>query len=281
MPATYRYVYSSFWEDDLIQGITPEDKYFYLYAITNPHTNQCGIYTITRRTMAFETGYNQETIDKLLKRFADFKRIYYNTESSELFVVNWLKYNGTKSPKIADRITTELQKVKTLTYKKSAISICLILGYPIDTVSLGYTDLVTNIDKDIDIELDIDKEDIDRVSIGYQELAKENTKESTGVFALPEWIKKELWDSFLEVRKKLKAPPTDKAIELLVKELEKLRQGGDDPNEVLNQSIMRGWRGVFPLKRIQGNTHRGNEHGTDKGYSEPQATIEELQRSIR
>ena len=46
MPAVYRYVYSTFWEDPFVQGITPEDKYFYLYLITNPHTNQCGMNTV-------------------------------------------------------------------------------------------------------------------------------------------------------------------------------------------------------------------------------------------
>lgn len=172
MPVTYRYVYTNFWEDPFIQDISPEDKYFYLYVITNPHTNQCGIYEITPKTMAFETGYNNDTIHKLLKRFAEYKRVFYNEECSELFIVKWLKYNGTKSPKIADRLNEELVKVKTLEFKNSAIKLCLELGYPIDTLSIGYQEVDINKteakrygidtlsigDRDVNIDIDIDKD---------------------------------------------------------------------------------------------------------------------------
>jgi phage replication O-like protein O len=75
-------------------------------------------------------------------------------------------------------------------------------------------------------------------------------------YSVPDFIKKEIWEAFEETRKKLRAPMTDTARNLIVKDLERIRgETGDDPNEVLNQSIMRGWRGVFQLK------NRGNENG--------------------
>jgi len=77
-------------------------------------------------------------------------------------------------------------------------------------------------------------------------------------FILPIWIDKDTWEAFLEMRKKKRAIPTERAKQLLVKELEKLRGEGNDPNEVLNQSIMRNYTGVFPLKGGQGEAHRGH-----------------------
>ena len=76
---------------------------------------------------------------------------------------------------------------------------------------------------------------------------------------LPDFINKETWDAFLEMRKVKKAIPTAHAKALLIKELEKLKLAGDDPDEVLNQSIMNSWKGVFSLK--------GGHHGT--GYKPP------------
>jgi len=73
---------------------------------------------------------------------------------------------------------------------------------------------------------------------------------------LPEWIVKETWDDFLEMRKDKKSTPTPRAQELIIKELEKFRAAGDNPNEVLNQSIMNGWKGVFPLKEAKSGTNR-------------------------
>jgi len=75
---------------------------------------------------------------------------------------------------------------------------------------------------------------------------------------LPEWIDKETWDDFLEMRSKMKPPPTEKALDLIIKELEKLKTAGDDPNEVLKKSIMSGWRGVFPLKEGKSGANRGH-----------------------
>jgi len=73
------------------------------------------------------------------------------------------------------------------------------------------------------------------------------------VFALPEWIDKETWDAFLEMRKKKRVSPTPHALKLIVGELEKFRLAGDDPKAVLEKSIMSNWTGVFPLKERSAN----------------------------
>lgn len=65
---------------------------------------------------------------------------------------------------------------------------------------------------------------------------------------LPDWLSPEAWADFVEFRKKAKAPLTDRAAELAVKKLEALRSGGNDPRAVIEQSILHGWKGLFPLK---------------------------------
>jgi hypothetical protein len=58
-----------------------------------------------------------------------------------------------------------------------------------------------------------------------------------------------VFDSFLVMRKQLKKPMTDKAIELLKSKLEKLAPADEQTQiEILEQSIMNNWQGVFPLK---------------------------------
>ena len=65
---------------------------------------------------------------------------------------------------------------------------------------------------------------------------------------LPEWIDSETWKDFQEFRIRIKAPLTNRAIKNLILELEKLRAEGQDANACINQSITRGWRGVFAIK---------------------------------
>lgn len=54
---------------------------------------------------------------------------------------------------------------------------------------------------------------------------------------------------FEEMRKKMRKPLTARALALTLSELEKLAPGDDEKKiAILNQSIQRGWQGVFPLK---------------------------------
>jgi biotin operon repressor len=55
--------------------------------------------------------------------------------------------------------------------------------------------------------------------------------------------------AFEEHRKKLRAPMTERAFELILKKLARFRAEGMDPIEVLEQSIMNGWVGIFPVRR--------------------------------
>jgi len=72
----------------------------------------------------------------------------------------------------------------------------------------------------------------------------------------PEWIPTEPWAGFVEMRKKTREPLTDRAITLIVKQLEKLRAEGHEVAEVLDQSTRNNWKDVYPLK---GN--HSNENG--------------------
>jgi len=67
--ATQRYISTSFWDDEWVQGLDPSEKFVYLYLLTNPLTNIAGIYKITIRRITFDTGYNAETVGRILERF--------------------------------------------------------------------------------------------------------------------------------------------------------------------------------------------------------------------
>lgn len=54
--------------------------------------------------------------------------------------------------------------------------------------------------------------------------------------------------SFIDFRKSIKKPMTDHAVDLLIKKLNEMSPSIEDQIEIINQSIMNGWQGVFPLK---------------------------------
>lgn len=80
---------------------------------------------------------------------------------------------------------------------------------------------------------------------------------------IPGWIKKETWEAFLEMRKAMGAKPTDRAIELLITSLDRLRSTGQDANKILEQSTMNNWKGVFPIKE-GGNGNGSRAYGRQR-----------------
>ena len=113
--AKFRMVHTSFWNDPHVsEEMTVEDKYFFLYLLTNEHTTQIGIYGITKKQMAFELGYSAETVNALIYRFEDHhKLIKYNPETREIAIKNWGKYNLNRGGKpVMDCVRSELKQVK-------------------------------------------------------------------------------------------------------------------------------------------------------------------------
>jgi hypothetical protein len=125
--AIYRQIQTTFWQDDFVLQLTPEEKYFYLFLLTNSKTKQCGIYQLPMPIIIVETGYNQETVEKLLHRFIDYGKIIYSSRTKEIGIVNWPKYNPCESPKVRVCVQRELKDVKDRTLIDKL--------YPIDRVS--------------------------------------------------------------------------------------------------------------------------------------------------
>ena len=111
----YRLVYTEFWQDAVVmEEMTPEDKYFYLYLLTNPNTNMVGIYQITKKQIAFELGYSIESVNSLIDRFEKHHNlIKYDPKTREIFIRKYAKYNLNKGGKpIVDCVKKELKSVK-------------------------------------------------------------------------------------------------------------------------------------------------------------------------
>ena len=113
--ARFRMVHTLFWDDPkVVEEMTPEDKLFFLYLLTNSNTTQIGIYQITKKQMAFDIGYSIESINSLLDRFIKHhKLVQYNQETREIAIKNWGKYNLNRGGKpMEDCVRSELLQVK-------------------------------------------------------------------------------------------------------------------------------------------------------------------------
>jgi len=89
----------------------------------------------------------------------------------------------------------------------------------------------------------------DNASLSKKIHTKETTTKEKKENNTPEFISPNVWDDFIQHRRSLKAPLTRRACELIFKKLEGWKEAnGWSPDDVLNQSIEKGWKGIFELE---------------------------------
>ena len=80
---------------------------------------------------------------------------------------------------------------------------------------------------------------------------------------------------FVKFRKLIKKPMTNKALELIIAKLNKLGQSDRERVAILNQSIERGWAGVFSLKDEEPQS-KGYQVDPRKLYNMPESYLKEI-----
>jgi hypothetical protein len=114
----FRKVYTDFWREPIVlEQMTPEEKYFYGYLLTNENTTDIGIYKITKKQIAFDMGYSVDTIHLIMERFIhQHKLIRYNPLTRELAIKNWGRNHLADSRnQVIDSIISDLKEVEDTT----------------------------------------------------------------------------------------------------------------------------------------------------------------------
>lgn len=167
MPVIKRPVSTSFWEDDkVIDTFTPEDKYFMLYLLTNPHTTQIGIYPLNLKVAAFETGYSIDSVSHLLERFENVHKIIKRSDkTTEIAIKNFLCHSIVKGGKpVLDCLNKEIKTIKDTS----------LLWFVVNNLS-GRTDLTDTI-KSFVAEI---KKTLPPISLNDNDNDNDNDNEST------------------------------------------------------------------------------------------------------
>lgn len=162
--ALYRTVSMSFWTDSkILDDFSPEEKYFYLYLFTNPHTNLCGCYELSQTQAANEMGFDKEKVAELtnsLEKTHDVIR--YNQKTKEVLLLNWHKYNWTDSAKFRKPLAIEINSIKCSEFHDYLGKIF----NGIDRVSIGYEyDSDTSVTVTVTVPVTVSNTDTDTVTV--------------------------------------------------------------------------------------------------------------------
>ena len=111
-----RIVDTGFWSDEKIMEFTPEDKYFWLFLLTNEYTSQLGIYYLPIKKAAFDLGFPEQKVRELIDRFIGYEMIQFSKKTSEVALKNYLIYSIVSGGKpVYDCLVKEMHQVKDKT----------------------------------------------------------------------------------------------------------------------------------------------------------------------
>ncbi len=79
----------------------------------------------------------------------------------------------------------------------------------------------------------------------------------------PEELKKAL-DNFVEMRKKIRSPLTENAMQLALNKLKKLSTDETTQIEIINETVLKGWKSFYPLKQEQNKNYEQRQYKTSE-----------------
>lgn len=104
-----------------------------------------------------------------------------------------------------------------------------------------------------------------QIRIGKDSLGKDREGKSKGSKPMAVYYPNDerlnlAFTDYVEMRKKIKHPMTERAIELAMKRLDDMSNGDNDVAvQILDQSVLNSWKGLFPLKEEKQQTKKADD----------------------
>lgn len=202
--------------------------------------------------------YNTEMISAITSIDVDTVRVAFDLlkklklievlDDGTIFMLEIQNFIG-KSSTEADRIRNYRKKVEDT--KKLIQGECT-------NVQQMYDKSTPEIEKEIEIEIEKNKKKKKKKS-EFDDLIENYTENLK--------LRETLYE-FIKMRKTIKSQMTSNALKLMLNKLDKLSEVDDEKIEIINNSIMNCWKGIFPLKNISdayGNNRRSNKEVDKSG----------------
>lgn len=160
------------------------------------------------------------------------------------FLVNFAKYRAMQTREEKNEADRERMRAKRAAERSNSSQLvagCSEASQVVASVAdVAHTDL--------DLDLDTKKEQKPKATPPAAPDGGVVESSQRYSFKPPDWVPAGAWSAFVDMRRKIRAPLTNRAAELAVGELDTLKAAGNAPAAVLDQSVMNSWRGLFAVK---------------------------------
>lgn len=191
----------------------------------------------SRESLALQTGISERGIRTSLEKLKSTNEVTIKSTNkySIITIVKWSEYQ------LIDQQATSKRPAKRHLNDQQTDQQDILNMFE---GTMTYNDPITQNDRQSDQQTD--QQDILKSTTNKNIRIKELKKEP--LTPLPEWLPSNEWEAFKEMRKQKREPMTANAERIALSTLLRLLQQGNEPKAVIEQSILNGWKGFFPLK---------------------------------
>lgn len=107
----FRQINTKIWDDAWFRSLKSQEKLLFIYLITNPLTELCGIYEITFERIGFDLGLNNKTIQKSFENFELSEKVFYI--NGWVYIKNFVKHHENCNPNMKKGIQRTLEDIPT------------------------------------------------------------------------------------------------------------------------------------------------------------------------
>lgn len=126
-----------FWGDKFVQDQERDGKILFAYLFTNRRCNPAGLYEITLKTIAFETGIDLDALPALLDGLQP--KVEWYREHGLVWVKNFVRRQS-RSPKFLVAVANCLSQIKDMSIVQTLLdyndTLSIPYRYPTDTISI-------------------------------------------------------------------------------------------------------------------------------------------------
>lgn len=101
-------IHSKFWTDQAVEELSPKAKLVFLYLLTSPHRTPSGLYSMTQRRIARDTGLRMDGIKSALKELASKDLVLNDPQKSYVLIVQAVKYLHQKGERMRKSVVNDV-----------------------------------------------------------------------------------------------------------------------------------------------------------------------------
>ncbi len=245
----YHNIHCRIWNDDKFPFTSDDCQLCFFHLLTTPISTQFGLFKTSIPALAAEKRWPEKRYLKAFQEALEKGFVKHNEKHQIIWIPRFLKYNKPNNPNVLISWGKAFNELPECELK---LEFYQYFEVYLKDFSESFQEAFQKAFIKPSGKVLVSVTASVKEGVQGEQQVKNNKplspKDPGYIFQVPTWIDHDVWDRYVEMRKKKKCAPTEYAKYLVVVELEKLKIQGHDPIAVLQQSIKKNWQDVYPIK---------------------------------